>query len=126
MSKTNLVDDSGPAFRKPRREPLDISLSEVQEARSHVTGESSVKTQPEEKTVQPEVKDSSPKKETVKKQPVEKADKVVAAFRVSDEIAQEVARVASLHGHKASYAYRKILDQWMKASPEKREQILSK
>lgn len=73
---------------------------------------------------EPAAAPKAPKKTKAVKQ-VEGGSRMIS-FRLANNARAELERVSQLHSQPASFVIKKLIDQWMAKSPEKREEILTK
>lgn len=111
---------------EPNMSGLSLAANDRSRRRAAITlddiREADGKAISEPKTVSQEA--SKPGRGKAKKEKAAADPKVVVTFRVAPEIHAELVRIAGMHGQPQSYAMRKVLEQWISQSQEKREEIL--
>ena len=127
MSKPSLVDYKALLAKKPK--PTDrpeVTLEDVSQARKQVASDFEAQA---DLASQPEGLTAEQGKTWQKRQPKKKPQASASAqvnIRLPQETYDEVARISALHGQAPTYVVRKLIDQWMSKSQEKREEILTR
>jgi hypothetical protein len=117
MGQTPKVNFDRLNLKAGKRERPDVSLEDVKAAREEVAPLGSSEKADEEVSMQTKT-EQTPKSA--------KKDYMQLNLRLSKDHGTELQRVAALHGQPAQYVMRKLVDQWMKATADRREQIINK
>lgn len=117
MGQTPKVNFDRLNLKAGKRERPEVSLEDVKAAREEVSPLGVSEKAVEEVSMQTKA---------VRAPKAAKKDYMQLNLRLSKDHGVELQRVAALHGQPAQYVMRKLVDQWMKAPADKREQIINK
>lgn len=110
-----------------RKRRASLTVEDIEKATGDPTPKPAAAPNPRQ-DAQSERPGREPQKAPRKQKAVQHAEKStrMISFRLANEARAELERVSQMHSQSAPFVIKKLIDQWLAKSQEKREEILNK